>query len=377
MRFAIIDLANLFARARHVTQGDAYTKAGMALHILFRSLRKLYREREVDHLVFCVEGRSWRYEAYPAYKSRRKLDRLAMSPQEKEEAQVFYEVEQSLAAYLAEKTRCTVLQSEGVEGDDFVGRWIDLHPDDEHIILSGDSDFVQLLGPRVTIVDGVQERTITVDGVTTFKGEECVFRVDPASGKVKVSGTVEECRKKHDRDQKDKLYHDPAHAVTPFEWVKPKAEDEWWRQALFIKLVRGDQGDSVFSAYPGVRYKGSSKKTGISEAWTDRETKGFHWTNFMNATWEKLLGVDEAGANITQTVTVKDEIAINESLIDLRAQPQEIKDLMDAVIVQAVQKDPVQGVGIKFMKFCNQNDLPQLLKEAEDHGTYLAAGYAR
>lgn len=377
MRFAIIDLANLFARARHVTQGDAFTKAGMALHILFRSLRKLHREQQVDHFVFAVEGRSWRYEAYPAYKSRRKLDRLAMSPQEKEEAGVFYEVEQGLAAYLAEKTRCTVLKSEGVEGDDWVGRWIDLHPEDEHIILSGDSDFVQLLAPNVTLVDGVQERTITINGVTTFKGEECVFRVDPASGKIKVPGTVEECRKKHVRDQKDKLFHDPAHAVTEFEWVKPTPEDEWWRQALFIKLVRGDQGDSVFSAYPGVRYKGSSKKTGISEAWADRKTRGFHWTNFMNSSWEKLLGAGEDGQNIVEVVTVKDELAINESLIDLRAQPQEVKDLMDEVIVQAVQKEPVQGVGIKFMKFCNEHDLPQLLKEATDHAVYLSAGYTR
>ncbi|RYF18488.1 MAG: hypothetical protein EOO77_11030, partial [Oxalobacteraceae bacterium] len=76
MRFGIIDIANLFARAMHVTQGDAYTKSGMTLHIIFQSLRKLRREMQVDHMVFCVEGRSWRYDVYPHYKARRKLDRL-------------------------------------------------------------------------------------------------------------------------------------------------------------------------------------------------------------------------------------------------------------------------------------------------------------
>ncbi len=42
-RYAIVDVANLFYRARHVVRGDAYTKAGMALTIVFRSLRKLHR----------------------------------------------------------------------------------------------------------------------------------------------------------------------------------------------------------------------------------------------------------------------------------------------------------------------------------------------
>jgi len=46
-----------------------------------------------------------------------------------------------------------------------------------------------------------------------------------------------------------------------------------WRKALFIKLMRGDASDSVFSAFPGVRYEG--KKISICAAWEDRIEQGY------------------------------------------------------------------------------------------------------
>ena len=41
-RYAVVDLSNLFHRARHSTIGDTDTKVGLALLIIFRSLRKLH-----------------------------------------------------------------------------------------------------------------------------------------------------------------------------------------------------------------------------------------------------------------------------------------------------------------------------------------------
>lgn len=375
MRFGIIDIANLFSRAQHVTRGDAYTKAGMALHITFMSLRKLRREMQVDHMVFCVEGRSWRYDAYPQYKARRKLERMTKPEKEKEEDEVFFEVMKDFINYLAEKTRCTVLQSEGVEGDDFVARWVQLHPNDEHFILSSDSDFVQLLAPNVTLVDGMAERVITTQGVKNFAGEDMAWSVDPSSGKLKVPGTLKEMAEKHKREQKEKRRKDPAHQITEYAFTPPEAE--WWKRALFIKIIRGDVGDGIFSAYPGVRYEGSSKKTGIREAWEDRNAGGFHWNNFMLSRWEKAKGQDAMGNTISDNVRVMDEYEFNRKLIDLSQQPENVRDLMDQVIVQAVQKEPVGNVGINFMKFCAKNDLTNLNRDATDHAAYLNAPYAR
>lgn len=405
-RYAIIDVANMFYRARHVVQGDAFTKAGMALAIMFKSLRKVHREMKADHMVFCVEGKSWRFDSYPQYKASRKLARAVMSDREKEEDEIFNHALEDFVTYINEKTRCTVLQSQGVEGDDFVARWVQLHPNDHHIIVSGDSDFVQLLADNVTIYNGVDDRTFTTKGVYDAMGNSMVFNVKSDSGKIRVSGTFDECKKKHDKEEKErekkhiagekdrqKLWDnsekarnldDPTHAIRPFVAVPFEyqeftfePEPEWWRKALFVKLIRGDTGDGIFSAFPGVRYNGSSKKVGICEAWEDRNGQGFNWNNFMLQSWEKLIRVDADGNKVTQTVRVMDEFSINEGLIDLTKQPDRIKDLMDTVIVQAVQKEPVGNVGIHFLKFCHKHELPSISRDADSHAAYLNAGYSQ
>jgi 5'-3' exonuclease len=128
MKFVLIDAANLFNRAHHVCGGDAFTKAGMALHIIFNALDKAFRLHHADHLVLCAEGRSWRYDYYPQYKAKRKLLREMQTPKEKEEQEVFFDVLKDFTAFMAEETRCTVLQSQGAEADDLIARFIQLHP---------------------------------------------------------------------------------------------------------------------------------------------------------------------------------------------------------------------------------------------------------
>jgi hypothetical protein len=373
--YLIVDVANLFHRARHASGGDAFTKAGMSLHIVFRSLKKLQRDFNGDHVVLCLEGKSWRYSVYPAYKSKRKLDRAVAKQRDAEEEEVFFQTMDDFATFMAEKTRCTVLQSDGVEGDDFVARWIQLHPNDEHIILSGDSDFVQLLAPNVKIYNGMDDVLFTAEGLFDGKGRALTFTVDASKGKIKVGKTLEEAEKAHNKAEKEKkkLSSDGAYVPEPFNFTP---EPEWWRKALFIKIIRGDVSDSVFSAYPGVRYEGSSKKVGIRECWEDRNSMGYHWNNFMLQTWDKLIGIDDSGNKITERVRVMDEFNTNSMVIDLTQQPQEIKDLMDAVIVQAVQKEPVSNIGISFLRFCNEYQLNNLSKEATDHAKYLAKGYS-
>lgn len=379
-RYAIVDVANLVYRARHVVRGDAFEQSGMALHIIFNSLKKLYKEHQCTHVVLCLEGGgSWRFKAYPAYKSKRRLDRAAdaaaRTPKEIEDDEVFAVTVKEFEDFMAEKTRCTVLRQDGVEGDDFVARWIQLHPNDEHIILSGDSDFIQLIDDKVSIYNGVDNRLMKIDGIFDGDtGETMVFNVDSASGKAKVKGTYSAVKKKHDEEEKKKARQTIGYEPVPFEWT---IEPEWQKKALFVKLIRGDTGDSVFSAYPGVRYNGSAKKVGINEAWEDRNGQGFHWNNFMLQSWDKLLGTDPDGNKIVEKVRVIDEFKINETIIDLTKQPQDVKDLLDSVIIDAVQKDPVGNIGMSFLKFCHTNALPNLARDATDHARYLGAGYGK
>jgi 5'-3' exonuclease len=351
MKYVVVDLSNLFSRCRHVVKGetDPHTKAAIAISIVFRSLRKIYRDFGIDHIVFAIDHGSWRYGVYPMYKAKRRVDRMAQSVTDQEEDQIFYSSLNELIEYFEKKTKCTVLREKNIEGDDFVARFIQTHPDDGHVIVSADSDFIQLLAPNVKIYDGVNERVISIDGVTDNHGKRLEFSIESGSGKIKV-------------------------AKSNPDFVP---EADWWKKALFIKLVRGDSGDGVFSAYPGISFKGTSKRIGIEQAWDDRFEKDFHWNNFMLQEWKKVVGTNESGDAIKENVRVTDEFKINESLIDLTRQPEEIKTRMDEVITAATTKELVsKNIGFDFLKFCAKHDLPGLAEET-DHASYLAKGYPK
>ncbi len=344
-RYAVVDLSNLFHRSRHGSMGDTDTKIGLALLIVFRSLRKLYRDLKVDHIVFAVDNGSWRYSIYPAYKSRRRLARLKATQQEQEENESFMTSLSALTTYLDKQTRCTVLQCPNMEGDDFVARWIERHPNDEHIIVSGDSDFVQLLAPNVSICDAINQRMISIDSIVDVDGNKLEFSVSPKDGKIKVG------------KQNDDFI----------------PEQDWWKKALFVKIIRGDVGDSIFSAFPGVRYEG--KKISINAAWADSKEKGYDWNNMMFQSWNKIVGTSAEGEPLTETVRVIDEYHLNEKIINLHMQPKNIVKVMDTAIDEAINRSPPSNVGMYFLKFCKQHDLPSLEKEANTHVEYLNAGY--
>lgn len=337
-RYIIVDLANMFYRCRHAVQGDPYSKAGLALHAVFRSIKKMWREHKGDHVVFCLEGKSWRFATHAKYKAHRRVDDLLITTKEREENQVFMETFQELQEFLVNKTNATVLQSDGVEGDDFIARWTQMHPNDEHIIVSGDTDFIQLLADNVQIYDGVRELLIGCDAVLDKDGIPLEFSVK-GDGKLKVGKAAK-----------------ADFVVEPL----------WWRRALFMKCMRGDAGDNIFSAYPKVR------ETKLIAAWEDRHERGFNWNNLMLQTWTDYDKNDEE-----IEVKVFDRFKFNESLIDLTLQPDDIKDLMDQVIVERVQKKHVNAVGIHMMRFCDKNGLINIGKEAEHHAVYLNASYAK
>ena len=77
MTYILVDTANTFFRARHVINGDADIKLGMALHITFNSIKKAWQDFNGSHVVFCLEGRSWRKDVYkPQPEAFRKPTRM-------------------------------------------------------------------------------------------------------------------------------------------------------------------------------------------------------------------------------------------------------------------------------------------------------------
>jgi 5'-3' exonuclease len=326
MSFILVDTANTFFRARHVINGDADIKLGMAFHITLNSIKKAWQQFEGSHVVFCLEGRSWRKDYYEPYKRNRSDARAAQSEREQEEDRVFWEAFDKFKEFVQDKTNCTILQNPRLEADDLIAGWIQSHPNDDHVIISTDTDFVQLIAPNVRQYNGVQECTITHQGFFDDKGKPIV-------------------------DKKTK----EAKAAPDPEWL------------LFEKCMRGDTSDNVFSAYPGVRTKGSSKKVGLTEAFEDRKSKGFAWNNLMLQRWTDHNGVEHR---------VLEDYNRNRQLIDLSAQPDDVRAVIKETIDTAIALDKNVGqVGVKLMKFCGLYDLKKISEQAQSYAEPLNARY--
>ena len=328
MTYILVDTANTFFRARHVINGDADIKLGMAFHITLNSIRKAWRDFGGSHVIFCLEGRSWRKDYYEPYKRNRAESRAALTASEQEEDKLFWEAFDTFKEFISDKTNCTVLHNPRLEADDLIAGFIQNHPNDNHIIISTDSDFEQMIASNVKQYNGVSEVTISHDGYFDSKGN----------------------RVKDKKTGEDKAPPDP-------QWL------------LFEKCMRGDTSDNVFSAYPGVRTKGTKSKVGLLEAFEDRNSKGFSWNNLMLQRW-----VDHEG----KEHRVLEDYERNRRLIDLSYQPDDIKAIIKETIDQAIAADKnISQVGIRLMKFCNLYDLKKIADQANLYAEPLNARYTQ
>jgi len=324
--YILVDTLNTFFRARHVVRGDIDTKVGMALHITLNSVKKAWRDFNADHVVFCLEGRSWRKDYYEPYKRNRQVARDALTPTQAEEDKVFFEIFDEFKDFIADKTNCTVLQNPVLEADDYIAGWVQNHPNDNHIIVSTDGDFAQLIAPNVKQYNGISNTTITHEGYFDDNGKEVI-------------------------DKKTK---------------EPKAVPEP-AFMLFEKCMRGDTSDNVFSAYPGVRKKGTKNKVGLIEAFADKETKGFNWNNMMLQRW-----VDHEG----EEHRVLDDYNRNVTLCDLTAQPADIREIINTTISD-VEPKTISQVGLRLMKFCAKWDMQRVADQANLFAEPLQARYPK
>ena len=324
--YILVDTANLFYRIRHAVRGTADEKVGMSLHGVLSSVRKSWRDFNGDHVIFFLEGRSWRKDIYEPYKRNRQEIRAAHTPKEAEEDRLFWETFDKFKEFVNEQTNCTVLRHPQLEADDLIAGWISSHPNDNHIIISTDRDFEQLIASNVKHYNGITGVTATHEGYY-------------------------DSRNKPLKDKKTKE-------------IVPPPDPAWM---LFEKCMRGDTSDNVFSAYPGVRKKGTKNKVGLLEAFNDRKTKGWAWNNLMLQRWVDHNGIEHR---------VLDDYQRNVTLCDLTAQPEHIKLLINETIREEIDKQKnVNQVGIRLMKLCAQYNLDKIAEQVQSFSDPLNARY--
>ncbi len=130
--------------------------------------------------------------------------------------------------------------------------------------------------------------------------------------------------------------------------------------------MRGDTSDNVFSAYPGVRKKGTKNKVGLQEAFADKDTKGYNWNNMMLQRWVDHEGVEHR---------VLDDYQRNVVLCDLTAQPDNIRSIINDVIEEHMVAKEVTQVGMRLMKFCAKWDMQRVADQATFFAEPLNARY--
>jgi 5'-3' exonuclease len=328
MKYALIDTANTFFRARHVASrnSDPEEKAAFALHLTLASVNQAVRLYGIDHVVFCLEGKSFRKALYEPYKKNRVVDAMSVTEEEQAENQMFWDTYEQFTTFIREKTNVSVLRHENAEADDMIARFIHLHPNDTHYIISTDSDYVQLIAENVNQYNGVEGHLITLNGYFKDNGKPVIDK--KTKEQKQLEGTPE--------------------------------------YLLFKKIIRGDAGDNVFTAYPRAPEKGSKNRVGIMEAFEDRDKQGFKWNNFMLQKWIDHNGVEQC---------VRDCYQRNKTLIDLNAQPQDIKDKVDQRIRESVRVTTTPQVGVHFMRFCGKYALEKISQNAETYAKWLNASY--
>ena len=336
MKFCIIDINNLVHRSKHVIKNyDSFDECvGLVLTIVFNSIKKTYDRFGAEHCVACFDSYSWRKDIYKIYKANREKDFNDLSPQKIEEHQIIKTVLNDLRQFLKDFTNVTVLDAPAVEADDFIARWVQLHIDDvfEHVIISGDGDFKQLVRKNVELFNPLTPNTLyTMEGVFVFDGKK--------PGKNLTAY-------KHGQTWKIKMNKKTG---------KPETFEPEWE--LFKKCIRGDSSDNIKSAFPRVR------ETRMRKAWEDRG--GLEWNNFINETW----GPED------DRQSVRKRYELNQKLVDLTKQPEHIILLMDETTTEALNKSRKQMVGTYFMKFCSRYELNNLMNQSDSIVRILSSPY--
>lgn len=116
---------------------------------------------------------------------------------------------------------------------------------------------------------------------------------------------------------------------------------------LFVKLIRGDSGDNITSAYPRVR------STKLKEAYSDP-------VKMM----ELMEHTNKDGS------VVKDVFKRNKQLIDLNAIPEEIARVIDEAIEACLSERKTVGM-FAPLKFYHKHELKNLTDEFNKHRKLL------
>jgi DNA polymerase I len=157
----LVDGSSYIFRAFHATARQRLSNArGLptgAIYVFTSMLQKLIREEKPDYLavVWDPPVKTFRHKMYPEYKANRAETPPDLVPQ-------FAYIRSLVQAF-----GIPALEQEGYEADDVIGTLSKKAEEEgfEVVLVSGDKDLTQLLGPHVTMLDTLKNKVTDVAGV--------------------------------------------------------------------------------------------------------------------------------------------------------------------------------------------------------------------
>lgn len=153
-----------------------------------------------------------------------------------------------------------------------------------------------------------------------------------------------------DQDFIQLLYNDNIDLIDPASGKSRRKtlEDDFYNDIeyfMFQKCLRGDSGDNVMSAFPRVR------KTRIKKAYDD----SYERANLMHETW----------SDAEQTYVVRDLFEENQLLMDLRHQPEGVREIISSTIEREME-DPGRYSHFHFLKFLGEYELKKITESIDN-----------
>jgi len=147
-KYLIIDFYNYLHRG---LIGPGPKDKLLISYLFFSNLRATVEQFNPTKLMFALEGHpKHRYDIYPEYKS----NRIIKTGSEKSENKIKQKSEIQEAASLIKQTlmhfNCTLVSHPDFEADDIVNTLCHMLHDEEVIVITGDTDYIQLLEQNFT-----------------------------------------------------------------------------------------------------------------------------------------------------------------------------------------------------------------------------------
>lgn len=137
----IIDFHNFLRRA-HFAFSDNKPDSCTTIFNFFRNLRAILEQFNPQKCFLAFEGRNnFRYDLYPDYKA----NRIIKTGSKKQDLEDSYFRQKELLVPLLKKLPLNIVQADKYEADDVIATLVENLKNEQIIIISNDSDFVQLL----------------------------------------------------------------------------------------------------------------------------------------------------------------------------------------------------------------------------------------